>query len=492
MEANDLIQAEDMFKAALKIDKNSVEGLVGLGQCLCQQWKKKEGVSFLLKAGKMLLRQAKKTKDVRHLLDLSYLMVELQVPDKALPLINEALTIAPKQPRAHHTKALALQKKNSKAAYSSAKKAVEFAPNESNAVILLAALEAKQGDLLVAKKRLHRLLNKNTEVDLARVNLELGVVEDKLGNYKQAFSYFDKAGKLNQEKPEVIAFDKKAVYQDIELNKQIYDAEYLQKYGQREHSQKPRLVFLIGFYRSGTTLMEQILGAHPQIETSDEAYIIPCVAREITRISKTKGTLQEKVKALTEEQIEGLRRFYWQTAETMMNTKLSNKVFVDKTTMNTLNLGLINTLFPEAIVLFAIRDPRDVVLSCFMQSFSLSPLTVHFLEWSKAIDFYCLVMDYWLHVRDDLAMSWVELRYEDVLNDIDGQFTPLFERLGLEWSLECEQFYKYAQTRAISTPSFDQVIKPIYHSSVQRWKNYEEYFKEHEECLSFYVKYFKY
>jgi len=476
MGCGDLVRAESSFREVLKDDKNSVDALVGLGQCLCLQWRNNEGVTLLLRAGKILVRRARKARDIRHLLDLAYLMIELQSSDKALPLLNEALAITPNFPRAHHTKALALQKKNIKEACLSAKRAVELAPDESNAVILLASLEAKQGDLLVAKQRLQVLIDKGVSVDLARANLELGVVLDRLGDYDQAFSCFTEAGKLNQKKPEVMAIDKEAVYQEIERSKRVFDAEYLKNCREKVDDQQAAPVFLIGFYRSGTTLMEQILAAHPQVVSSDEAYILPRVIQEISRISKTEGKIQEKIKALTVEQVTDMRLFYWHTAEKMMGTTLSGKVFIDKTAMNTLNLGLINTLFPEAIILFALRDPRDVVLSCFMQSFGLSPLTVHFLDWIDGARFYTFVMDYWLYVRDHLTMSWMELRYEDVLNDMEGKFSPVFERMGLEWSLECAQFYKYARARTVSTPSFDQVTKPIYHSSVRRWQNYKDQF----------------
>jgi Tfp pilus assembly protein PilF len=488
----DLSRAESVFIEALKNDKNSVDVLVGLGQCLCQQWRNNEGIPLLLRAGKILIRRAGKARDIRHLLDLAYLMINLQASDKALPLLNEALAITSDYPRAHHTKALALQKKNPKDALLSSKRAVELAPDESNAVILLAALEAKQGDLMAAKTRLHKLIDTGVAVDLARASLELAVILDKLGDYVQAYSYFSGAGKLNQKKPEVIAIDKEAVYLDIERSKQVFDMEYLQNCGDKINDQLPAPVFLIGFYRSGTTLMEQILGAHPQVVTSDEAYIIPSVAREITRISEIEGTIQEKVKALTEEQVAELRKFYWQTAERIMGEKLSDKVFVDKTAMNTLNLGLINTLFPDATVLFVLRDPRDVILSCFMQSFGFSPLTVHFLDWAGGARFYSSVMNYWLHVRNHLAMSWMELRYEDVLTDMEGQFRPVFERLGLDWVSECEQFHKHARAREISTPSYDQVTRPIYRSSVQRWRHYEKYFLEIEDDLDFFVLQFGY
>lgn len=492
MAKGEILSAEVEFKEALKSDKNSIDGLVGLGQCLCQQWRNDEGISLLLRAGKILLRQARKTKDVRWLLDLAYLMINLKATAKALPLIDGALAIAPRFPRGHHTKALALQKTSVENALISSKRAVELAPNEGNAVILLATLEAKQGDLITAKQRLQALLGSGLGIDSARAMHELGVTFDKLGDYSQAFCCFREAGELNLQKPEVKRIDKEAVFLDIKRNKQVFDEAYLSSCGEKINDQLQAPVFLIGFYRSGTTLIEQVLAAHPKVVSSDEAYLIPVVAKEIVRISKVEGCFQDKVKALSKEQIAELRQFYWLMAEQLIGETLSGKVFVDKTAMNTLNLGLINTLFPEATVLFALRDPRDVVLSCFMQSFTLSPLTVHFLGWVAVSKFYVAVMGYWLHVRDQLAVSWMELRYEDVVKDMEGQFRPVFDKLGLEWVAECEQFYQYAREREISTPSYDQVTQPIYQSSVQRWLCYDVNFLEITGQLDFFVQQFEY
>jgi len=477
MKQGELSSAEEVFEQALKIDKKSIEGLVGLGQCLCQQYRKDEAGRVLLQAGRILVKQARKMRDVRSLLDLAYLMINLQISNKALELTNEALKIAPDFPRGHHTKALALQKTSIENALVCSKRAVKLAPDEANAILLLATLEAKQGDALLAKQRLLQLNGNGLGVDRARVKHELAAIYDKLGEYEQAFKYFVEAGELSLQTQEVKAIDKEVVFLDVERSKQSFDKEYLQNCGSKIDDNLPAPVFLIGFYRSGTTLMEQILGAHPQVITSDEAPIIPSVIVEIARISELEGTIQEKVKALTAEQIAVLREFYWRIAEKMMGLKLSGKVFVDKTAMNTLNLGLMNTLFPESTVLFALREPKDVRLSCFMQSFGLSPLTVHFLDWKSGARLYASIMEYWFYVRDHLTMSWVEIHYEDVLKDIEGQFSDVFNLLGLEWSSECEKFYQHAKNKELSTPSFDQVTKPIYHSSVGRWQYYEKYFE---------------
>jgi hypothetical protein len=178
---------------------------------------------------------------------------------------------------------------------------------------------------------------------------------------------------------------------------------------------------------------------------------------------------------------------YWQFAREGLGEQVMNKVLVDKTAMNTLNLELINTLFPDSVVIFAVRDPRDVCLSCFMQPFSLSPLTMQFLSWQGTASFYRLIMEYWFSIRDSLSLRWVELRYEDVVDDLEGEFKPVFEMMGLEWSDECVKFYQYSKNKLIKTPSFSQVTQPLYVSSMQRWKGYEVHFLEVESELGRFV-----
>jgi Sulfotransferase family len=167
-------------------------------------------------------------------------------------------------------------------------------------------------------------------------------------------------------------------------------------------------------------------------------------------------------------------------------------VLIDKTALNTLNIELINTIFPDSVIIFALRDPRDVCLSCFMQPFTLSPLTANFLTWTETARFYALIMDYWLSIRDSLSLQWIELRYEDMLNDLEGQFRPIFTKMGLKWSAECREFYRHSQRKIIKTPSFDQVTRPLYTSSIHRWRNYEEHFAPILPVLKPYIERFGY
>jgi len=490
----DFSSAENYFRKALMQQKNSAIALAGLGQSLCQLNRPNEGIPFLDKAGKVLLKEAKLTRETKYPLDLAYQLVHWHAPKEALILANAILGIDADSANANYIASLSLQALNRlPEAYSFAIRAVKLAPAESNAIIHLAVLESKLGNLVDARERLEFVVDKPGDANAARANLELGVILDKAGEFDLAFKHLTEAGKINLDAPAVRQMDKSAVYRNISQYKAAFDSQFLQSSANRVVDDGlPSPVFLIGFYRSGTTLAEQILAAHSQVLSSDETHIISEVLSELLKITKGPMTLPERIKSLGSNEIAHLRKHYWQIAKRALGQHVMQNVLIDKTALNTLNIELINTIFPNSVVIFALRDPRDVCLSCFMQSFTLSSLTANFLSWTESARFYALIMDYWLSIRDSLSLQWVELRYEDVLHDLEGQFRPIFTKMGLKWSAECSEFYRHSQRKIIKTPSFDQVTRPLYTSSVHRWRNYEKHFDPILPVLMPYIERFGY
>ncbi|QWF69827.1 sulfotransferase [Methylomonas paludis] len=473
--------------------KNSAQALAGLGQSLCRLNRINEGIVFLLQAGKVLLKQAKLSKDIKYVLDLAFQLSHWHALEPALDLAQLALAIDGNSANANHIIALCLHGLNRHTeALAFSVRAVELAPREANAIILLAVLEAKQGELSRARQRLENLLATG-QPNMARAHTELGVILDKIGEYDSAFQQLSLAGAENLKCSATQALDKTAVYRDINLYQQAYDPTFLQSSANlKADDGLPTPVFILGFYRSGTTLIEQILAAHRQIISSDEAPLLSAVLAELSKLGEPGITLPERIKSLSHTDISRLRKLYWQTAQAALGKQIQHKVLVDKTALNTLNIELINALFPEAVVIFAVRDPRDVCLSCFMQSFGLSTLTIHFLNWTDCARFYALIMAYWLSIRDQLSLNWIELRYEDLLADLAGQFSPIFAKIGLEWSAECEEFYLKSQRKIIKTPSFSQVTQPLYHSSAYRWRHYQKHFAAILPILEPFIKAYDY
>jgi hypothetical protein len=226
--------------------------------------------------------------------------------------------------------------------------------------------------------------------------------------------------------------------------------------------------------RTGTTLTQEVLGAHPAVFVADETDLVMSVVQELKRLSHHQGSVPQMLRNLDLDGVLYLRSFYWQRAKALFGDDLGSRLFLDKTTMNSIDLGLINCLFPDAKLVFLLRDPRDVCLSCFMQTMIPTPSTVQLLTWDGTARFYAQTMDWWATVKPKLSMQFMEFRYEDAVFDFETAFRQVFDFIGLEWNPNVSDFHKNAAGKFIASPSFSQVAQPLYSSSVGRWKHYED------------------
>jgi Tfp pilus assembly protein PilF len=231
-----------------------------------------------------------------------------------------------------------------------------------------------------------------------------------------------------------------------------------------ERFASPAPVFLIGFPRSGTTLLEQVLSAHSGLVCIEErehlALSAPDLAADPTKLGSASG-----------EQIEAIRAEYWKRI--CAETDVGKRIVVDKLPLNIIFLPLIERIFPDAKVIFVLRDPRDVVLSCFQQRFGMNAAMVQFLEIETAAAYYDAVMSLGLLCRERLGLAVHEVRYERVVADLEGVAREMTAFLGLPFEASMLAFRETALKRNINTPSARQVVEPIYDRSVARWKRYE-------------------
>ncbi len=160
--------------------------------------------------------------------------------------------------------------------------------------------------------------------------------------------------------------------------------------------------------------------------------------------------------------------------------------------LNSIEIGLIASLFPEARVLFALRDPGDVCLSCFQQVFRPSLNTVNLTDWQTIAEQYAAVMDLWLAVKPMMQPRYLQLRYEDTVNVLQRSIGKVFDLLSLPWTEEIDTFHEKAKSRYITTPSFADVSQAIYNRSVGRWQNYKKYVAEIQDSLAPFVESFGY
>ncbi|MGN6147166.1 MAG: sulfotransferase family protein, partial [Rhizomicrobium sp.] len=226
-------------------------------------------------------------------------------------------------------------------------------------------------------------------------------------------------------------------------------------------------VFLLGFPRSGTTLLENVLAGHPEIETVEERDGL--LAAETDFIAPPDG-----LNRLDDAQdLAPYRDAYWAEMQTA-GASLDKPVFVDKMPLNALLLPLIAKLFPQARILLAIRDPRDVVLSCFRRRFGMSEKMYELLTLERAAALYDVAMQLCEVARATYPMPFYVIRYEDLVARFDAEVRGLCEFLGIAYADSMTEFAARARTKLINTPSAAQVAEGLYARGVDQWRAYRD------------------
>ena len=488
-------QAEFYFRQILAVQPRHAEALAGLGQKLCWERKRREGLGYLRQAAKQLEKDVSKSRDIRQALELCGQLQHWGDLDAAIRLAQLAAKLVPQSAVAQYQLAQCLSRVNRVAeALLPAQKACLLLPDDPGCNILLAVLNSRQGQLQKARDQLKSVIEKNLDAEqTARAWLELGTVLDRLGDYDSAFGAFQHAASGHSALPAAQSVDSAYIFQWIARNRAGFDRELLNRWSPAElQDGLPTPAFLFGFLRSGTTLTEQVLGAHPGVFASDETNFIFELAGDLERLSGVAGDVPAGLRRVGVDGIRMLRRIYWERVQREYGDIVLRKRFVDKLALNSIDAGFIATLFPEAKIVFALRDPRDVCLSCFSQPFGFAPATVNLLSWEGIAREYAAVMDLWLQLRGSIQTPYLELRYEDAVNDFEITYRQVFELLDVEWRPEVMAFHQSAKGRYISTPSFAAVSQPLYKTAVARWKRYEGHFQPILPQLARFVEAFGY
>ncbi len=230
------------------------------------------------------------------------------------------------------------------------------------------------------------------------------------------------------------------------------------------------LIFLVGFPRSGTTLLGQILASHPDAVTLEEKAPMVDAIREF--YDDPAGL--ERLARLGPEEISRYRNAYWGHVR-KFGVHMRDKLLVDKQPLNIFRLPLITRIFPDAKIVLAVRDPRDVVFSCFRRLFNMHPFTYQLLTLSGTAETYTAAMRLLEIYRAILPLDLCEIRNEDVIEDFEGQIGTLCRFAGLEWRKSMRSFAADSKRRQIATPSATQIAKGLTAEGVGQWRRYKEH-----------------
>lgn len=249
-------------------------------------------------------------------------------------------------------------------------------------------------------------------------------------------------------------------------------------------------LFVVGFPRSGTTLLEQLLDAHPGLASFDEQ---PFLQRLVTRMNAMPAGYPAGLATMSADQRREFRERYFSDVAGQ-RPDLGTRRPVDKNPLYLVRLPLVAALFPDAQVVLALRHPCDVVLSCWMQNFRAPAFAVTFETLASTARMYDRVFRTYFAFRDAIAVPTHIIRYEDLVDDVEGEGRLLFAFLGLEWRDELLAFTERAKSRGvISTPSYTQVVQPVNRRAVGRWQAWRPWFEgEVIEILAPWVERFGY
>jgi tetratricopeptide (TPR) repeat protein len=312
---------------------------------------------------------------------------------------------------------------------------------------------------------------------------------DQLGLYQEAFKFFEISNKISKELSKNNS--NKNFFLDSILERTNFFSNITTKPTQKKvpKNKNSDPVFLIGFPRSGTTLLDTILRTHNSIEVLEEKPLVDKLLKEIKKKMNCSFSNLEKI---DEFQINKLQELYNKEKKNYLKFD-KGKIYVDKFPLNIVFLAEINKIFPNAKYILALRNPRDSVLSCFMQSFTPNDAMSNMLSIKDASNLYDRTMELFKIYEKILHLKLHIIKYENVINNFEPTIKSLLKFLELEWTDNLNEFYKTAENkRIISTPSYDQVNKPLYNKSIGRWKNYKDKFIETNNIFEKWNKEFNY
>jgi Flp pilus assembly protein TadD len=431
--------------------------------------------------------------------------------DEALQAYEAALRVDPRMAAAHFNRGAILESlseiKEARAAY---EKAAALDPRYVEPLASLAWLDAQSGDIAAARTHAGCALALSSFNQLARMALAsadlqsrdaasaaarlselgrdpaltpnnhaivlglIGDLQDAQGHTDQAFAAYA-ASNAELHALHAPQFGAPGVESPLEHTRRLaawFEAADPEPWREapprRPRAADPKThVFLVGFPRSGTTLLENVLAAHPNVVSLEEK---ACLASIAAAYLTSSDGLQRLARITPGEAIRQ-RDSYWSLVR-KFGIEPRGKVFVDKMPLASVALPVVAKLFPGALLLFARRDPRDVVLSCFRRRFGMNPSMYQLLSLESAAAYYDAVMRLSELYREILPLKQHIVRYESLVDDFEATARSACDFLGLEWDERLFDFAASARRRGISTPSASQVARGLNREGKGTWRRY--------------------
>jgi len=295
-----------------------------------------------------------------------------------------------------------------------------------------------------------------------QLNNALGLELEGRGQYDRAFEFIDRGNQLRRERE---FYDRVENEEMVDMSIEIFTPEFLEANAGRGDPD-PAPIFIVGLPRSGSTLIEQILASHSQVDGTHELRELGMTINSHPRLA---GLNPRYPKSLADIDPDGFRRIGAQYIERTRRYRGDAPFFTDKNPNNHVHAGLVHLALPNAKIIDAMRHPIDSCFGSYKQLFAQGqPFSYDLVELGEHYLQYRRLMAHW---HDVLPGRVLGVRYEEVVADLEGQVRRILEYCGLPWEDGCLKFHE--TDRAVKSASSEQVRQPIYSTSVQTWRRYE-------------------
>ncbi|MDE2091626.1 MAG: sulfotransferase [Gammaproteobacteria bacterium] len=412
------------------------------------------------------------------------------LPDEACEVLERARSIAPDYPDTYGNLAIIHEQRNRlDEALNIVKEGLKRWPAHRTLRFIRARCLRRVGEYSEAKLVLQELLSGELSAKLhVDIEFELGWCADGADDAAEAYRHFSQANLHAEKLPSYDATQGSGYLLTLATLQKQFTRNWVAAW---RSLPAPAIhkdpVFIIGFPRSGTTLLDTMLGALPDFRVLEEQ---PTIQAVLERLATYAGGYPSGLAALSLQQQSALRAAYFKAAGA---DALGEKRLLDKSPFNTVHAGLIHRVFPKAMLIFVARHPCDVCLSCFMNNFELNSGTQHFTRLETTVSLYCRVMALWLTYVELLPLRFTLMRYEDLVNLPETALREALAALGVPWSDSVLQHTTYAMQRGhVPTPSYAQVHRPVYTDARYRWHRYADFMRPYLKDLHPYIEAFGY
>ena len=305
-----------------------------------------------------------------------------------------------------------------------------------------------------------------------QLNNALGLEFDGRKDYDRAFEFIDCGNQLRRKQE---FYDRVDNEERVDLLIEAYSPQFLEE-NAGHGDPEPAPIFIVGLPRTGSTLLEQILSSHSMVDGTHELADLGKIIRSNQKLTGPDLRYPVSIANIDTAEFESLGSEY---IERTRKYRGDSPFFTDKNPNNFAHVGLLHLILPNAKIINARRHPVDSCFGCYKQLFAQGqPFTYDLIELGEYYLQYQRLMDHW---HDVLPGKVLDVRYEDVVADLDGQVRRILEYCEIDWEESCLSFHE--TSRSVKTASSEQVRRPIYSSSVNAWRHYEQHLGDLIETL---------